>query len=253
VRAWGSGFRVQKLDLNPDPRTLNPPVFQRRIPGTPAAAVFVAADGAAVLLGLTRQLIGEEWLGAHGFQYTGSIGPLSISDRALATVHAIGNTLAERFELVGLFGVDFILAGDDVLTLEVNPRYTASVEIVERVWNIRSLADHAAACSGQPPAASRVVRSAELAERPDPESSHGKATLFARRDITISPAFAEWTLNEATRTLWPTLADVSAAGTTIEAGRPILTLFAAANTPDEVEQELRRRVAENEHRLYSQS
>ena len=34
------------------------------------------------LLGVTRQLIGEAWLGAHGFQYAGSIGPWPITEAA---------------------------------------------------------------------------------------------------------------------------------------------------------------------------
>ncbi|MEX0642235.1 MAG: ATP-grasp domain-containing protein, partial [Pirellulales bacterium] len=220
-----------------------PTFFQRRIPGTPAAAIFIAADGIASLLGLTRQLIGEAWLGAHGFQYAGSIGPLPISEPALAIVKVIGNTLADRFELVGLFGVDFILNGDEVWTLEVNPRYTASVEIIERITGIHSIAAHSAACTGSPPTASRIVL--------DPDRYHGKATLFARHEITITPAFAEWSLAEATCTPWPTLADVSLVGTHIEAGRPLLTLFAEAATPDKVEQQLRQRVAEIELKLYA--
>ena len=84
-------------------------VYQRRIAGMPCAAVFVAAEGAATLLGVTRQLIGEAWLGAHGFQYAGSIGPWPIADGTRATLVRLGNVLAEQFELIGLFGVDFIL------------------------------------------------------------------------------------------------------------------------------------------------
>ena len=56
--------------------------FQKRIDGMPCAAVFVAAEGERQLLGVTRQLIGEPWLGAHGFQYAGSIGPWPVSECA---------------------------------------------------------------------------------------------------------------------------------------------------------------------------
>jgi predicted ATP-grasp superfamily ATP-dependent carboligase len=224
-----------------------PYVIQRRIAGTPAAAVFVAADGAATFLGATRQLIGEPWLGAHGFQYAGSIGPLPISDAALVTVKKVGHTLAERFELLGLFGVDFILNGDDVWTLEVNPRYTASVEIVERIIGVQAIAAHAAACTGSPIPHSRLPTSHSAS------ASQAKATLFARHDLAITPEFAEWSVAESERTPWPNLADISPAGTPIAAGRPILTLFAEAATPEAVEQQLRQRVAELEVRLYAAS
>ena len=248
-----SSFGNSSFSVLPAPRSQLPAYFQQRIPGTPGAAVFVAAAGAATLLGITRQLIGEGWLAAHGFQYAGSIGPLPISDRALAAIKIIGHALAERFELVGLFGVDFILAGDDVWTIEVNPRFTASVEIVERVTGVQAIAAHAAACRG---AESREQGAGSFAYSPLPAPcsllpAHGKATLFARRDTTLTPAFADWSLAEATHTPWPSLADVSTAGTQIAAGRPILTFFAAAPTPAEVEAQLRLRVAEIEQKVYA--
>ncbi len=211
-------------------------VYQRRIAGVPCAAVYVASDGAAELLGVTRQLIGESWLGAHGFQYAGSVGPWPVSETAQATLKKLGNVLSEQFELVGLFGVDFVLDGNDVWTVEVNPRYTASVEIVERFTGVSAIAAHATACGG-----TRLeVRRVESAK------ACGKAILFARRDIVVSEEFAERALAESARKPWPTLGDVSPAGTPIEAGRPILTLFDDDVDVDAVERRLFERSAEIE-------
>ena len=39
--------------------------------------------------------------------------------------------LAKRFSLAGLFGVDAIVNDEGVWTVEINPRYTASMELVE--------------------------------------------------------------------------------------------------------------------------
>jgi predicted ATP-grasp superfamily ATP-dependent carboligase len=217
--------------------------FQRRVAGIPCSAAFVAAEGAATLLGVTRQLVGEPWLGAHGFQYAGSIGPLVLDEVKLAAVALCGNTLAAQFELSGLFGVDFILDGERLWTLEVNPRYTASVEILERATGIGAVGVHAAACcdSTVPSPPTTFV----------PPQIHGKAILFARRDIVMPGDFAAAALAEASRLPWPTLADVSPAGTSIEAGRPVLTLFADGTTVDEVQNNLRERVAALEHSLYA--
>jgi uncharacterized protein len=246
--ASGSGVKVLSTEYDSSLATRHSPLatfFQRRIPGTPAAAVFIAADGSAALLGVTQQLIGQDWLGAHGFQYAGSIGPLPMSESARATIQNIGQTIAEQFELVGLFGIDFILNDDEVWTLEVNPRYTASVEIIERITGLHALAAHAAACTGLPNPTS------PLATRHSPLPFHGKATLFARRDAIITKVFAEQSLAEAAREPWPTLADVSVAGTFIDAGRPILTVFADGANSDEVERNLRSRVAELERKIYA--
>src|SRR6478752_5928272 len=140
--ASGSGVRAWNAESSKEHRAKSEEVigcYQKRIEGVPCAAVFVATDGAAKLLGVTRQLIGEPWLGSHGFQYSGAIGPLPVSEFVRNTLEELGNVLAADFELIGLFGVDFILHGESVWTLEVNPRYTASVEIVERFTGVSAI------------------------------------------------------------------------------------------------------------------
>ncbi len=251
------------------PLSLSPPlfplplVFQKRIAGTPCGATFVAADGTARLLGVTRVLVGEEWLGAHGFQYAGSIGPWPISNHTRATLERLGHVLAEEFELIGLFGVDTIVAEDDVWTLEVNPRYTASVEIVERFSGVNAIALHAAACGSQlnsqragassPPADTNNHLSGGGGDAPARTQSiaFGKAILYARREIEVSPPFFEKAMIAATDLPWPSMADISAVGTPIEAGRPICTLFAAGVSVEEVEQQLRHQADILEVELYS--
>jgi uncharacterized protein len=264
VREWsrelGARSREQEYDA-PRSQLRAPCCYQRRVAGTPSAAIFVAADGDARLLGVTRQLVGEAWLGAHGFQYAGSIGPAPVSDETLSAITRIGEVIAQQFELVGLFGVDMIVEANRVWTLEVNPRYTASVEIVERATGVHAVAAHGAACGSglgtghwgleQP----HTLNSKSSA--PSPESLapsalvHGKAILFAKRDVVIAKEFADSTLTEALRLPWPTLADISPAGAIIESGRPILTLFADGANCEEVERRLRERVATLEVALYA--
>jgi predicted ATP-grasp superfamily ATP-dependent carboligase len=218
-------------------------VFQRRVDGTPCAAVFVGANGRAALLGVTRQLVGEAWLGGGLFQYAGSIGPWPVTETARATIARIGDVLADRFALVGLFGVDLVVDGPCVWTVEINPRYTASVEIVERATGTSAVAAHLVAC-----------RRGWLGPNPWPATSttgvlFGKAVLFAKRDVAIDGATAAWALREALVEPWPRLADVPAAGTHIAAGRPVMTVFAEGHDADNVLQQLRKRVADVERRL----
>jgi predicted ATP-grasp superfamily ATP-dependent carboligase len=242
--ASGSGVRVWNLegeaasDEEAEPQRY---CYQKRVDGKPCAAVFIASGGRAQLLGITRQLIGEPWLRSHGFQYSGSIGPWPVSAATHATLEHLGNVLSEQFELVGLFGVDFMLDGDDVWSIEVNPRYTASVEIVERCTGVSAIAAHVAVCGGPP-----GNRAPGRPEAP----SHGKAILFARRDLVISQAFADFSLAESLQTPWPSLGDVSVAGTLVESGRPILTVFASGANVVEIESRLQEQVAALEKKLY---
>jgi predicted ATP-grasp superfamily ATP-dependent carboligase len=234
--ASGSGVRAWN-----EPRGANDEgksgCFQKRIDGVPSAVAFVADGDRAQLLGVTRQLIGESWLESQDFQYAGSIGPWPISQAVSETLQRLGDILVAEFELIGLFGVDFILHGDEVWTLEVNPRYTASIEIVERFTGTSAIAAHVTACGGQ-------LRKTQQATQQPAFAACGKAILFAPRRRVIGTQFAEQSLAEATRTPWPSIADVSTAGSVVEAGRPILTIFADGASCEEVEQKLRTKAAE---------
>ncbi len=244
--ASGSGVRELNRE-NASSHGVNDVCFQKRVAGIPCAAAFAAHDGNANLIGVTRQLIGETWLGAHGFQYAGSIGPLPIQDTTEQLITRIGQVLTERFELVGVFGIDFVLDADNrVWPIEVNPRYTASMEICERITGLFTIAAHIDAWR-QP-----GFEKLPAVQIVNPDLSHGKAILFAKRDITLSQSFVEEALQQAMHKPWPMLADIPSANTLIEAGRPILTLFAEGNTVVEVECRLRERAMQIERQLEAQ-
>jgi predicted ATP-grasp superfamily ATP-dependent carboligase len=234
VRAW----RGANSDIDDAPER----VYQQRISGEPCAAVFVACEGAATLLGISKQLINVPWLHGSEFQYAGSIAPHPLSEPCRTEIERVGATLAAAFELVGLFGVDFIVDGDRAWVLEVNPRYTASVEVIERATGVSAIAAHAAACCGN-----LVTAPLEAVHR---STCRGKAILFADRPVEIDETFFEWALAESRLIPWPTLADISPVGTTIACGRPILTVFSAGSNPTAVERGLYDRVREVEQRLY---
>lgn len=225
------------------PLSLSPPlVYQRRVAGTPCAAVYVAAGGAATLLGVVQQLVGDTWLGAGAFQYCGAIGPQPLDSRSLAVATRTGDVLAERFALAGLFGVDFMVDGGRVWTIEVNPRYTASVEIVELATGVRAVAAHANAC---------LEGNLPNSAPPHDGRTYGKAILFAKHDVYVSAEFTAWAMEQARRDPWPLLADVPMPDTPIARGRPILTLLADGATHDEVRRQLQDRARDIENRLYA--
>src|SRR5262249_42511405 len=140
----------------------------------------------ALLLGVTRQLIGEAWFGASGFQYCGSVGPLPLGEQSRLAFERLGNALAAGFGLRGLFGVDAVLRDGVPFPVEVDPRCTASVEVLEHGLAVQSLALHAAACGLAGP----------LTPDPSPRRGEGrtivgKAILFARAALPM-PATGPW-------------------------------------------------------------
>jgi predicted ATP-grasp superfamily ATP-dependent carboligase len=132
--------------------------------------------------------------------------------------------LAAGCGLLGLFGVDCILRDGIPWPVEVNPRYTASVEILEYATGIRSLALQRGVFDPDAPAESPapVARARTI----------GKAILFAREAVRF-PVDGPWreTVERPGRVdLLPAFADIPRAGEDIRAGYPVLTTFAAADT-----------------------
>jgi uncharacterized protein len=184
---------------------------QERIRGVTGSIVFAADGRRAVALGLSRQLVGERSFGARGFRYCGS---LLASERApvfprqaelLVRATALADVVTEAFGLRGLNGLDFVARDGVPLPIEVNPRYSASMELVERATGSSLFAIHAGACEGRLPEPARL-----------PAGVHGKAIVYARRDVVVSDPLA-----------WRVLiADVPHPGQRIGRGHPICTLLA---------------------------
>lgn len=108
--------------------------WQHRVSGIPGSAQYIAdGSGNCTLLGVTRQLVGETWTGAGEFQYCGTLAPWDLPANAAMELTKAGQVLSGRMGLRGLFGVDFIFDGERAWVVEVNPRITAAMEVVERV------------------------------------------------------------------------------------------------------------------------
>jgi predicted ATP-grasp superfamily ATP-dependent carboligase len=242
--AGGANIRVWRTGAVFDAKRF---YFQEWIDGDSCSAVFVGdAEGRAQLLGVTRQLIGEPWLHAAPFRWCGNIGPLVLPSATEATLQQIGQMLVAEFHLRGLFGIDFILRDGLPWPIEVNPRYPASVEVIERATGQRLMELQCQASLRVNPGGADMIPRGDTV--PDigatsrtsgvnPEARRGLSTLCGKAIL-----FAEQSIEFPTRGPWDAalqmpledldipFADIPAAGTHIEAGQPICTLFAAGAT-----------------------
>ncbi len=189
--------------------------WQARIDGRAISAAYLAAGDEVALLGVTEQLIARNWTGARQYQYAGSVGPLAVSASTRRDIHNAGTAVAFGCRLVGLFGIDFVQdCAGRAWAVEVNPRFTASMEIVE-AWAGRSVvADHVDACLH-----TKMARWEEVQFF----CYHGKAYLFARRDIRAAEFDPVG------------LRDIPSPGTPIARGQPICTVLARASSYETVE------------------
>lgn len=197
IRRWSLAERVARTDY-----------LQQYVPGRPVSMVYVGDGWSARLLGVTEQLIGDKSFGGDGYRYCGSIGPLMLEKAQQAAMVHLGVQLAQRFDLRGPFGVDAIIArrrGGAIWPVEVNPRYTASIEVIERTTGLNSLGKDLAV---------RKMRSRSDAE------IMGKAVVFARKHVS-APDLYQWFDAEQ-------IADVPQIGEPIRQGHPVCTVFAHA-------------------------
>jgi predicted ATP-grasp superfamily ATP-dependent carboligase len=236
--AAGRGIQVWDPTAVDGPTRRGTHYFQRRQAGLPISALYLAVPGQALLLGVTRQLIGLPELHAPPFGYCGTVAPLPVAAAVLEPLRAVGAALAAACGLQGLFGCDYLLAGGVAWLTEVNPRYTASMEVLEYIHRIPLLEWHRRACAafsaGGPSAPWTSERESELRaclERPRGRVA-GKAILFADRDLRISNV-DRLIAAEIACDILPEYADVPMPGTRIGPGEPICTVFADGASEDQ--------------------
>ena len=199
--------------------------YQRFVPGASYSAVYVGSVAGARRFGVTRQLVGVPWLHGSPFGWCGNIGPTELETGDVNLLDRLGHYLVERFGLRGLFGIDFLISDEDrprsLHVVEVNPRYPASVEILELATRQSALRLHAAAFED-------TTNLARISHQTPCADVIGKAVLFAPRTLVVT----ENLLSEAARAPFelPAAADLPVPGTEIAPGRPVLTVFARGDT-----------------------
>jgi predicted ATP-grasp superfamily ATP-dependent carboligase len=197
--------------------------FQEFIGGKPMSVVY----GGTTLLDVSEQLIGEPWLHAKPFGYCGSIGPAEMPCALLGTrIKAL-----PEIALPALGNIDFILREGCEVPVELNPRYPASVEVLEHAIGISFI--------------TLQMDSPRSSDR----SVVGKAVYYAPHTITF-PASGPWDADLAGEfDPWrlPGFADIPEPGAIVEAGWPVLTVFAAGSSPAACRERLQSRAAELDH------
>ena len=231
--AGGGGISVWSDDSAAAAALKRPHYFQQKMFGRPLSAVYLASQAATHLVGVTRQFVGTKMLHAAPFAYCGSLGPIELPDSLQNGIVSTGRAIARRFRLRGLFGIDLMCDGASARLTEVNPRYTASVEILEAAFAFPLLDWHRLACETFSGVADTENVERDFRAAFDHVRSRfsgecvGKTVLFAPRDVVTPPLDVFFEL-EAGRPA--VLADVPQPGTQISRGRPICTVFASGRT-----------------------
>jgi predicted ATP-grasp superfamily ATP-dependent carboligase len=246
VRWAGEGRNLDEATPDASPRTSDPEqseilsdyggsrideVRQQWIAGRSYGVSFLGDGESSWMLGICRSVFCRR--GRLPFVYAGSTGPTAVGQRLAESFGQLGQCLTDM-GVRGLFGADVIVdrLGRGWL-LEINPRWTASSELVERSMQRR----------GMIPANRSLISIArdaffgslkgslgvidDAAGATEDRSVRFKRIVYARRDLRIdTAALAPLTSMYGHDRCSIELCDLPADGSQIRSGDPILTLIA---------------------------
>ena len=219
-------------------------ILQEFIPGLPCSASFVADGQQAVVLGVSEQLVGVPEFGSQGFHYCGNITPLAAVEDSqygpaiLEQVGQIASLLARTFGLVGVNGFDFILKDGRVFLTEVNPRYSASMELIERAYSLPVFDLHVQAVTQKNLPEIDPIQPVKT----HPPRFYGKAILYAEKDA-LTPDTNRW--------LQAGIRDIPHPKERIPSGKPVCTLLADGSTREACFSKLAARVEAIKGEIYA--
>lgn len=179
--------------------------YQRLERGRVLSALFLANGRRAAVLGFNRQ-----WTATVRpelpFQFGGAVGSVNLPRGVARQVSAGLDRLVAATGLVGLNGLDFILADGRWSVLEVNPRPTATVELYDPDYPQGLFDWHLRACAGELPdrvpmtraaRALAVVHAAEPWESPEVLTLPGWCRDLPRPGLSLSPGDPVCTVHAA--------------------------------------------------------
>lgn len=181
---------------------------QRRAAGVPMSATYCANGSDAVVLGFNEGLLHA---GERPFVYGGVIGPVAVPAAAALQVTRAVHLLARGMALRGLGSLDFLLDGQAVSVLELNPRPSASLALYTQHLAGGVMSAHVQACLQQRLPDSTPAGPPDVAVR-------GEAIVFAPRALRLDAAAA------AALRQHRGCHDLPAAGTAFAKGDPLCSV-----------------------------
>ncbi len=214
-------------------------LVQEFVPGPAYSGSYLASPSGCSWIGASRQRTRRDLPEAgptkHPFQYWGSVvgpfEPLTLDgDSWSGRWTQLGRVVANQFGLRGLFGVDAVLASDEegrrqLVPLEVNPRYTASMELFEQERQFEAILAHREACTTDDFLWNGPVVFANWWQ---------KLIVYAREEISVDASFVRALQAQNRDPLWPAVADIPHPGGRIAAGQPVCTVLTCASSESEL-------------------
>ncbi len=197
----------------------NSPIYYQKIqPGLPVSCLFLADGDNTQVIGFNEQLCNRTNL--LPYRYGGAVSHVILPEAVKVTIEQFVQAASQHFGLKGLNSADFIVDGDEVYVLEINPRLSASLDCYKAKKG-DLFAAHVAAGLGN-------LKDWPVVDK----QSRAHFVVYAHEALSV-PATMDWPD-------W--VRDIPQPNSEIAADAPICTVVAEARTAKRTKQKLFERV-----------
>ncbi len=163
----------------------------------------------------------------YPFLFSGAIGPIMLAPQKIEALLQFAERCHRETNIRGWFQIDFILDEEqNIWLLEINPRWSATMELHERYHGRSLVSPHLHAWGAE------SLQASNIAKEPRP---------ILLKEVFYAPSHFVWTeshLEKALRrnrqsidaTGWPMIADIPTADQEFDRGMPVFTMLQAAES-----------------------
>lgn len=216
--------------------------LQKRLPGIAIGVTFLSSAFGSAIVGATAAWSPDTNSKTSRYVYRGSYGPTLLTDEQIDRLHRFAGIVGRESGFLGLWQADFI-AHDGLLTLlEINPRWSASMDILDVCLDLRLVEMHYECIRKNLSTAAfeQFAMKACKRAREFTESMMGKLVVYAPHGFTVSQAQSDhwwsnkWECDMNTLRDRCQFADIPLAGTEVAIGNPILTVLTSGRSRESI-------------------
>ncbi|RCS50599.1 ATP-grasp domain-containing protein [Bremerella cremea] len=228
------GLQIQRHVQEQEPSRCS--YWQQELEGVPMSLAVLSNAHEWKLIGVSQLQVGAKYDAPGEFVFAGATSVAWSELGCEGELRELITMIHESANLVGLWGIDYIQADRPVM-LEVNPRWTATMPLYERVTGTSLMPWHLMAC-----------REHSLCDfSPVPGRCSGVRIVYATQAIVWTDDHRgrlaeEFALSRESSLAKPVVADIPTLGTRIEVGHPICSIYADGATAHDVEAQIQQRV-----------
>jgi predicted ATP-grasp superfamily ATP-dependent carboligase len=247
--AGGLGVASWDPRVDPTAPSSTTQLWQQHLSGISVGVSYLATSSANHCLGAASAWNRPWPWSPTPFIYRGSVGPFPIEPSAVLRLNEFGERVRRETGIRGLWGADWIVGADGWWLLEINPRWSASMELLDAGTSIPWVELHVRALQGDTLDA-KLAEHAEQRTSRLPDRAWAKTIVYATSDWSLADEDLAWMWERRWRFAGPDgldgsgLADIPPTADRLMRGTPVLSCMAQGPDVASVEAALGERVHE---------